>query len=55
MSDNRPDQKKAHDYSEQYVKIRKQAETNWPAWKIAKYNDSIAVSAHVKKLVKQSG
>lgn len=37
-------------YSQEYVSIRKTAESNWPAWKVTTYNQSIAVSNHAKKL-----
>ena len=41
-------------YSEKYIAIKQQAETMWPEWKIKTYNTSVAVSAHARKLVKQS-
>jgi len=37
-------------YSEEYRKIREQAE-RWPAWRVSTYNANFATSAHAKKLV----
>lgn len=37
-------------YSKEYLEIKHEAETTWPAWKIAAYNETVAVSAHAKKL-----
>jgi transposase len=39
------------EYSENYSKIRKEAESKWPAWKISTYNASVAVSTHAKKII----
>ncbi len=36
-------------YSEEYKKIREQAE-RWPAWRVSTYNANFATSAHAKKL-----
>lgn len=37
-------------YSEEYKRIRKEAEEKWPQWKIDYYNANFAISAHAKKL-----
>ena len=37
-------------YSEEYKRIRKEAEEKWPQWKIDYYNANCAISAHAKKL-----
>lgn len=37
-------------YSDDYKRIRNDAEHNWPEWKIAAYNENFAVSIHAKKL-----
>lgn len=37
-------------YSEDYKRIRNDAEQNWPEWKIDAYNENFAVSIHAKKL-----
>ena len=37
-------------YSEDYKRIRNDAERNWPEWKIVAYNETFAVSKHAKKL-----
>ena len=38
-------------YSEQYTRIRKEAETKWPGWKVTIYNACFAVSSHARKLI----
>lgn len=38
-------------YSDDYKRIRDDAEHNWPEWKIAAYNENFAVSIHAKKLI----
>ena len=37
-------------YSDDYKRIRNDAEHNWPEWKIAAYNDNFAVSTYAKKI-----
>lgn len=37
-------------YSEDYKRIREDAEHNWPEWKITAYNDNFAVSTYAKKI-----
>lgn len=37
-------------YSDDYKRIRNDAEHNWPEWKIAAYNENFAVSIYAKKL-----
>jgi len=37
-------------YSDRYTAIRRDAESKWPAWKVATYNSSVAVSIHAKKV-----
>lgn len=36
-------------YSDDYKRIRNDAERNWPEWKIAAYNENFAVSIYAKK------
>lgn len=38
------------EYSEEYKKIKQEAETKWPRWKIDSYNNCIAISKHAKKI-----
>lgn len=38
-------------HSKEYHQIRKEAETEWPAWKREAYNNQFATSAHSKKLL----
>ena len=38
-------------YSDDYKRIRDDAEHNWPDWKIAAYNENFAISIHAKKLI----
>ena len=55
MTDTKQSAIKAYNNSKEYIAIKKDAESNWPAWKVSIYNSSIAVSAHAKKvIVKQS-
>lgn len=37
-------------YSDDYKRIRNDAEHNWPEWKIAAYNENFAISIYAKKL-----
>ena len=37
-------------YSDDYLRIRSNAEKNWPAWKVSSYNTNFAVSTHAKKI-----
>ena len=43
-------QSKTSSYSKEYLTIRKQAESNWPAWKVSTYNTNFATSKHAKKV-----
>lgn len=36
-------------HSSQYITIRKEA-AQWPAWKVAAYNSSVATSIYAKKI-----
>lgn len=38
-------------YSDDYKRIRNDAEHNWPEWKIAVYNDNFAISKYAKKII----
>lgn len=38
-------------YSDDYKRIRNDAEQNWPELKIAAYNENFAISIHAKKLI----
>ena len=37
-------------HSKEYVAIRTYAESHWPSWKVANYNENIAISSHAKKV-----
>jgi len=41
-------------YSEEYHKIREEAETTWPWWKISIYNNNFAISTNAKKIKKRA-
>lgn len=49
MYDNGKTVKDSVNYSDEYLRIRKEAESKWPAWKISIFDSSVAVSAHAKK------
>jgi hypothetical protein len=40
------------DYSTDYKNIRKEAESKWPSWKVAIYNNNFAYSAPKKIITK---
>lgn len=50
MNDNDKATKDSVKYSDEYLRIRKEAESKWPAWKISIFDSSVAVSAHAKKI-----
>ena len=41
---------KVENYSPIYSTTRKTAEASWPAWKKEVFNNSVAISAHAKKI-----
>lgn len=40
----------ANEYSEDYKRIRKEAETKWPKWKVEFYNNCFAIGKNAKKI-----
>jgi hypothetical protein len=40
----------AKGYSVDYRSIRKEVESDWPAWKVSTYNANFATSAHARKV-----
>lgn len=50
MNDNGKTVKDSVKYSDEYLRIRKEAESKWPAWKISIFDSSVAVPAHAKKI-----
>lgn len=45
-----PTTKPKSGHSEDYIRLRRNAEKNWPAWKVSTYNNNFAVSTHAKKI-----
>jgi len=41
---------KTGSFSKDYVAIRKEAESNWPAWKVSTHNANFATSKHARKV-----
>lgn len=42
------------EHSSAYVRIRREAETKWPTWRVLTYNSDFATSVHAKKVVQQT-